>query len=256
MLLLISVGHAANPPTESFQKKRIKGPKEIWVMVIDTGIAPHLKLQKNVQYDKTENYVDNHGHGTHITGIVLYGNKMATQSFGDQVCPNVKVFGCKYFDPKQSGSNNLKRSVSCVNAATEMGIDYINYSGGGTEFSSDEHDAYARFSNSGGIAIVAAGNEKSNITEHPYYPASYGFQSHQIGTRVFAQVRLFAVQSLGSDGELLPTSNSHPLALKEHGDKVYSTLPQNTYGSMTGTSQATAQVTHLLLRQRCKELSK
>lgn len=258
LLFLISVGHAAeNQPNTPIQKPLVKGPKEIWVMVIDTGIGQHDRLKKNVQYVQTPDYVDTHGHGTHITGIVLYGNKIKDAgSFADLVCPNVKVFACKYYDPKQSGQNNLKRSIECVKTATKMNMDFINYSGGGTEFSAEEHEAYERYAQSGGTAVVAAGNERSNLNDQPYYPAMYGFRSFQIGTKLFPQIRLFSVQNLGDNSELLPSSNSYPLALKERGDQIYSTLPNNAFGHMTGTSQATAQVTHLLLKQRCKEIAK
>lgn len=256
MLFLISVGQTAeNRPTQALQK--VKGPKEIWVMVVDTGIGPNDKLKKNVRYAETPDYIDNHGHGTHIAGIVAYGNTVKDSgSFANRVCDNVKIFSCKYYDPKQTGFNNLKKSIDCIKTATTMKMDFVNYSGGGTEFSAEEHEAYEKYAQSGGTAVVAAGNEKSNLNDQPYYPAMYGFKSYQIGTRVFSQIRLFAVQNLGDNSELSPLSNYYPLALKERGDQIYSTLPNNAFGYMTGTSQATAQVTHLLLRQRCKELAK
>ncbi len=72
-----------------------KVPGEIRVMIIDSGVGLHSKLNPWVRYDKSNNYVDLDGHGTHVTGIVLYGNLVKRYNFEkakDTVCTKVKVF--------------------------------------------------------------------------------------------------------------------------------------------------------------------
>jgi subtilisin family serine protease len=79
-------------------------------MVIDTGIGPHNKLVQGVQYENSENYVDRIGHGTHVAGIILYGN----ENLNDPVCNRVKIYSCKYYDPSFQKGENLKASIECI----------------------------------------------------------------------------------------------------------------------------------------------
>lgn len=266
-IVKIAIGSAMSLPAST--PIPVKNPTDVWVMIIDTGISPHDKLRPNVQYDSSENYIDNHGHGTHIAGIVMYGNHLVsgqTLTGEDPVCPNVKIFSCKNYEIKNSAQNNLLAEISCVKLATKMKVDYINYSGGGGDFSNSEYLAYREFLASGGVAVVAAGNEQSNLSDHPYYPASYalasGFTKYQKdmkkpdGSKVYTPISIISVQNVNSKGEHVLSSNTHPLSYTEIGTDVVSTLPKNGYGTMTGTSQSTAEFTHLLLKQKCKELKK
>lgn len=262
---LFMVGSKADPQVNSTKPKFVKPANEIWVMVIDTGIGVHSKLP-NVQYRDSDNYVDTVGHGTHVAGIITYGSDVKRDgvwNFDDQICPQVKIFGCKYFGPNIK--DNLAQSIACVKRATEFKMDYINYSAGGPQFSEEEYKAYKDFAAIGGTAVVAAGNEKQDLTEHPYYPASYSFEDgfslkqKQVldskGNHKYFPIRMYAVENVDLKGNISVTSNHHSLAFRAVGEDVMSTLPNNRFGLMTGTSQAAPSVLHLILRQRCKELN-
>ncbi|MBL7689750.1 MAG: S8 family serine peptidase [Bdellovibrionaceae bacterium] len=248
-----------------------QGSKDIVVAVIDTGTdIRHKCLQDNLWVNKGEvgldskgrdkstngvdddsngyvddvhgwNFVansndltDNHGHGTHIAGIVGARSKADCAVSG--VAPKVSIMTLKYYDPKSPGANNLKNTIQSIHYAIKMGARIINYSGGGTEYSAEEQAAVKEAEKKGILFIAAAGNERSNTDEpgKQYYPADYGLSN------------IISVTAVNEkETKVLPSSNYgvRTVDLAAPGDMINSTLPGNTFGKMTGTSQATAFVT-------------
>lgn len=212
--------------------------KTIKVAVIDTGYDfkstwkdidryPGLKKPKictdsrhadftKVETDKT--YLeDTHGHGTHIAGLIA-------SAAGDSDYCLVII---KYYNPYH---NNLKATIKSFEHAIEENVDIINYSGGGTDYSAEEYEVLMRAIKLGIKVVVAAGNEKSNIDEKGkhYYPASYSPLITSVG-------------NVDEKGKRVPSSNyGDSVTAFRMGLDVYSLLPGNRYGTMTGTSQATA----------------
>lgn len=231
-----------------------KPKKTIKVMVIDTGIGPHSKLKGLVQYDGSNDYVDNHGHGTHVAGIIVYGSHLAKnpEDFSDKLCDNVEIMSCRYYNPKAPSSDNLEATILCVEKAIREGVDYINYSGGGSEYSQAEYDAYKKFTINGGIVVAAAGNERSNISLFPYYPASYGVPAKDKP----ALNNIIIVQNVDEDGNLVKSSNWYSGGVSHLGKNILSFLPNDSAGYMTGTSQAAPGVLHEMLKKRCSEINK
>ena len=183
----------------------------------------------------TNSLTDNHGHGTHIAGIVAAnGGEKGSGLKG--VAPNVSVMILKYYDPKASNSNNLRNTVEAIKYAVKMHANIINYSGGGTDYSAEEFAAVKSAEKAGILFVAAAGNEKSNSDESGkhYYPADYGLSNIISVTAVNKE-----------DTKVLASSNYgvRTVDLAAPGENIYSTLPGNSFGMMTGTSQATAFVT-------------
>lgn len=248
-----------------------QGSKDIVVAVIDTGVdIRHRDLTENLWVNKGEtgldkngkdkatngvdddgngfvddvhgwNFVagtndltDNHGHGTHISGII--GAK-GGNSFGiSGVAPNVSIMTLKYYDPKSPGANNLKNTIQAIRYAIKMNAKIINYSGGGTEYSSEEFAAVQEAEKKGILFIAAAGNERSNTDEtgKHYYPADYDLSN------------IISVTAVNErETKVLASSNYgvRTVDIAAPGDQIYSTLPGSTFGKMTGTSQATAFAT-------------
>ncbi len=177
---------------------------------------------------------DNHNHGTHISGII--GAK-GGNGFGiSGVSPNVSIMTLKYYDPKASNTNNLKNTIQAIRYAIKMKANIINYSGGGTDYSAEEYAAVKEAERAGILFIAAAGNERSNSDEagKHYYPADYDL------TNV---ISVTAVNK--EETKVLASSNYgvRTVDLAAPGENIYSTLPGNSFGVMTGTSQATAFVT-------------
>lgn len=234
------------------------GSKDIIVAVIDTGIDPqHEDLKENLWTNPKEipnngidddrngfiddvhgwNFVsnnnkldDNHGHGTHIAGIIgaVGGNNKGIIG----ISPNVSLMVLKYYDPKVPNTDNLKNTINAIKYAIAMGAKIINYSGGGTEFSQDEKNAIAEAEKKGILFVAAAGNERSNSDEKHFYPADYGLSN------------IISVTAIDPSTQVLSTSNygEKTVDIAAPGQNIISTLPDNTYGYLTGTSQATAFV--------------
>lgn len=174
---------------------------------------------------------DNHGHGTHIAGII--GAEAGNNKGISGISPNVSLMILKYFDPKVPNTDNLKNTIAAIRYAVKMGAHIINYSGGGTDYSHDEYEAILLADKKNILFVAAAGNERSNSDQHHYYPADYGLKN------------IISVTAIDPTTEVLSSSNYGVLTvdIAAPGQNILSCLPNNSYGLMTGTSQATAFVT-------------
>ncbi|MEM7646174.1 MAG: S8 family peptidase [Pseudomonadota bacterium] len=245
------------------------GSREIVVAIVDTGIdVNHPDLKNNLWRnpgetgkdalgrDKATNGVDddkngyiddvhgwnfvtgnnhikdNHGHGTHIAGIVGAegGNKYGVTG----VAPKVSLMVLKYFDPN-STSDNLVNTIKAFNYAVKMNAHIINYSGGGNSFSRPEYLAVKRAEQKGILFVAAAGNERSNSDFNKYYPADYDLDNIVSVTAINPNLRVLSSSNYGTN----------TVDIAAPGENIYSTFPTHLGGAfrnMTGTSQATAFV--------------
>ncbi len=175
--------------------------------------------------------IDQHGHGTHIAGIIAANGDGVHYFKG--VCPGVKIMSLRYYNPKGTGLDNLKNTVRAINYAVDNGATIINYSGGGAEYSKEEFEALKRAEDKGILVVAAAGNERSNADKNLYYPAAYALKN------------IISVTAINEKGEVLPSSNwgVEKVHLAAPGQNILSTDNTGGYTFMTGTSQATAFVT-------------
>lgn len=172
---------------------------------------------------------DTHGHGTHISGIIAAAAANGIGSSG--ICPTVTLMPLKYYDNVGAGYSNLTNTIRAIKYAVKMGAHIINYSGGGSDPSSEEKSAILEAQKKGVLLIAAAGNEGRNNDRVPYYPASYNLDN------------IISVTSVDKKNEFLSSSNyGKSVHLAAPGMVVLSTLPRNTMGTMSGTSQSTAFV--------------
>ena len=175
---------------------------------------------------------DEHGHGTHVAGIIGAAGNNGQGISG--ISPQVSLMILKYYDARASGADNLKNSIRALGYAVDHGAHIINYSGGGPQFVKEEFEILKRAESKGILIVAAAGNEGEDIEKQHYYPASYDLNN------------IISVASLNQRDELSSSSNyGNKVDVAAPGENIYSTLPLNKgkYGSMTGTSQATAFVT-------------
>lgn len=234
-----------------------QGRKGVVVAVIDTGIAPeHPDIKSNLWQDpksKTKLYgwdfvknkpnpLDEHGHGTHVAGIL--GAAVNHKSGTAGVAPQISIMPVKYYSDKNTGAENLANSVKALHWAINHGAQIINYSGGGAEFSASELAALQRARDNDILVVAAAGNERQDITQpqKAYYPCAYNLEN------------IICVTAIDIRNNILPSSNwgKTRVDVAAPGENILSTVPSNQYAKMTGTSQATAFVSGLAALLRSK----
>lgn len=238
-----------------------EGNHDIVVAVIDTGIDPnHPALKQNIWKDpkikdrsvfgwnfvtNTPNPLDDHGHGTHVAGII--GAAADKDSGVSGVVHNVSIMAVKYYSDGNSGEVNLRNTIKAIEYAVDHGARIINYSGGGPEYSADERLAIKKAEARGVLFVAAAGNERSNTDNdsNAYYPSAYGLSN------------IISVAATDMKNQLIASSNwgTKRVDVAAPGESIFSTLPGGHFGQMSGTSQATAFVTGiaaLLLSQNPK----
>lgn len=255
-----SKGHSHINALEAWKLQ--EGSRQVIVAVIDTGIdANHKDLSVNIWKDPTHkpastatasakipqnvygwnfvtdksNPADDHGHGTHVAGII--GAVANPKSGVSGVAHHVSIMAVKYYSDSNPGSVNLKNTVRALNYAIDHGAQIINYSGGGPEPSEEEYLALKRAESKGILVVSAAGNEHQNtdMPENKYYPAAYRLSN------------MISVAATDINNNLLASSNWGKLRVDvaAPGENIFSTLPGGRYGYMSGTSQATAFVSGL-----------
>lgn len=172
--------------------------------------------------------VDNHGHGTHIAGII--------DSYGQKANVNYCLVIIKYYVPNAYDVDNLTRTILAVDYAKNIKADYINYSGGGALKSDEEIRAVKEYLDQGGKFLAAAGNEGSNLDWRHFYPAQ-------------DDSRVISVGAVDDKGVRLPMSNyGEDVKRTELGLNV-KVCDGTKCMTMSGTSQATAIATGKLLAQ-------
>lgn len=212
--------------------KKFEMKKQIKVAVVDTGIDQNHSFLKSNHYNafdfskKTTKIgiaKDEHGHGTHVSGIVK------------SVFPQVQIITLKYYNPTASGLESLDATLKALKHAVDLNVDVINYSGGGPEASMKELRILKEAERKGILVVCAAGNEGQNIDDkkHAFYPASYGLKN------------IISVTAYDRNLKTLNSSNYgvNSVDISAPGFRIKSSLPHNRAGYLTGTSQATAFVT-------------
>jgi hypothetical protein len=210
--------------------------KPIKVAVIDTGYSNFIKTEdvslcEGLHADLTKNKtymqnppLDSHEvrHGSNVSWLIQ-----------DQVSKENLQHYCivviKYFDKK---TTNTQLSSRAIEYAIEIGVDIINYSGGGIQEDSQETELVKKALNSGIIFVAAAGNEGKDLSEQPYYPA-------------LSDPRVIVVGNKDSDGKIVKSSNFGAVV------DVWEIGKDRKAGgvTLTGTSQATAVVTGKIINQ-------
>lgn len=170
--------------------------------------------------------MDDHGHGTHVAGIIAASNNHKG-SMG--IAYNCKVMAIK----ADNGSGYFTNSAiaKAVAYAYEHGADVINMSFGGSGVSYVVQEAletaYERC-----VLVAAAGNDGApNEGLHPNYPGAFPFV---VGVMSESALR---VESAFTNYDVIE-DNTVEYEVYAPGEDVYSSIPNNRYGKWSGTSMA------------------
>lgn len=242
---------------------QIETKRPVIVAVIDTGIdVTHPDLKDSMWVNPGEipgdgidndgngyiddvngwNFIDNNNqltngaednHGTHAAGTIDAG-----RGNGGMVGINdgqyVKIMSLKALGGA-GGQGSPESVIAAIHYAEANGAQICNLSFGSSDCTDEFSDA---IKNSHMLFVVAAGNGDSNeigydIDKTPVYPASLPFDN------------VITVANLMFDGTLDPSSNFGPesVDIAAPGTFILSTLPNDSYGFMSGTSMAAPMVT-------------
>ncbi len=189
--------------------------------------------------------MDDHGHGTHVAGIIsARGNN--NQGIAG-VSWQSRIIGAKFLD--STGSGSTANAIKAVNYATALkragrSVTVTNNSWSGPSYSSALAAAIADANTAGILFVAAAGNSSSNNDSSPQYPANYAIPN------------VISVASVDPSSELSSFSNygQQTVHIAAPGSSIASTMINNGYVYMSGTSMAAPQVAGvaLLAQARCE----
>lgn len=249
------------PAWEAYKKKENK--RHTVVAIVDTGVDySHEELWNSVWVNEDEipgdgqdndknGYIDDlygwnfysdnnqvyvgeeDNHGTHSAGTIAAArNGKGTVGIADP--EYVKVMVVKALGTSV-GIGSPENVTKAIRYAEDNGAVICNLSFGTMRYS---EELYQTMKNSKMLFVVAAGNgdqrdQGYNIDAQPVYPAAFDLDN------------IISVANLRLDGNLDPASNygQKSVDLAAPGSFILSTVSDNGYGYMSGTSMAAPMVT-------------
>lgn len=229
-----------------------KGSADIKIAVIDTGVDyTHEDLKNNIMVNELElngeegvdddgnGYIDDvygydfanndndpmdgHGHGTHCAGVIgASHNDIGIRG----VMANVKILPIQFLTKR--GSGTLEGAVKAIDYAVQRGVQIMSNSWGGSEQSIALEEAISRAEKAGILFVAAAGNESNDNDKRPVTPANIQVDN------------VVSVGAMDGKGKKARFSNygKETVHVFAPGVDIYSTVANNRYKKMSGTSMA------------------
>ncbi len=230
-----------------------KGKRSVILAVIDTGVDyKHADLAPNMVpgFDFKDNDSDpmdaigsaNPGHGTHCAGIV--GASGLVEGGIQGMSPEVSMMPLRFLGA--DGSGDLNNAIKAIDYAIEKKVSVISASWGATVPEATAKpliEAIERADKAGIIFVTAAANDGKNNDKVNVYPANSG------------TANMMTVAASNSTDAKPSWSNygKGKVALSAPGDAIMSTLPNNKYENLSGTSMATPLVAGLVAFLRAQD---
>lgn len=212
------------------------GSPDVIIAILDTGINishPEFagRLVQGYDFVNDDNDpTDDHGHGTHVAGIVAATANNGLGSAG--VCPKCSIMPIKVLNENNSGKWTYV--ADGINYAADNGAKVINLSLGSTALNHLVEKAIIDAQNKNVLVIAAAGNA---ATDRTFYPAAFD--------------NVLAVNATDQNDRRWSLSNfGDYIDVSAPGNAIYSTAYDlnNSYGGytfMNGTSMAAPHVAGL-----------
>jgi subtilisin family serine protease len=182
-------------------------------------------------------------HGTHVSGTIggSGGNSIGVAG----VNWNVKIISTKFLGANGGTTDNAVKALDYLTnlktrTTNPVNLVATNNSWGGGGISEALLNAINASGDAGMLFIAAAGNSTNNNDATVSYPSNYVCTTSSRSTDC-----MIAVAAIDSSGAIAGFSSygATTVDLGAPGVGIYSTLPNNTYGSYSGTSMATPHVT-------------
>jgi len=173
--------------------------------------------------------VDDHGHGTHIAGIIAAKRNNGDGMVG--VTDEVSVMPLRVVGGPSLGGRTSD-AIAALNYCMENGVDVINLSWGTTQVNSLFRDALRQATGQGILVFAAAGNHGRDLERFPVYPAA--FQISGLTTVTSHDARAQRDPRANWNAQLVP--------LAAPGRSIWSLDLAGGYRYRTGTSMAAPYV--------------
>lgn len=196
------------------------------------------------QAEHTGDPQDDHGHGTHVAGII--GAQAGNSNGVVGVAYNCQIMAIKA--AQYSGVLSTTDIAEAIYYAVSHGADIINMSFGGYARSQIEEDALAvAFGQC--VLVAAAGNDatpnEAACLGRPMYPAAHNWVLGVMASTQSGGLAAF------SNSDCIPR-NGIEYELLAPGVVVWSTLPLDQYAAWSGTSMAAPIVSGIAALARTK----
>jgi thermitase len=177
---------------------------------------------------QNNNPMDENNHGTHVSGIIGAEGNNARGIAG--INWRVSIMPVRFLD--RNGSGYTSDGIASILYAARNGARIVNCSWGGGQASQALRDAILFAYNRGTLVVAAAGNNSQNLDSYPTYPGG------------FSEAGVVSVASSSGVGQLSDFSNYGIFGalIAAPGSSIYSTIRDEKWGRMSGTSMASPMV--------------
>ena len=203
---------------------KISQGEGVTVAVLDSGCdLNHPDLVKNLvpgmnMIDPRKKPADDNQHGTHVAGIIAAVNNDIGMV---GVAPKAKIMPVKVLD--KNGNGSLSNVAKGIRWAVDHGADIITMSLGSPRPLQTVRKAIQYAAKNRVPCFVAAGN--AGNTKEVFYPAAYP--------------ETIAIGSIDENFDRSKFSNTGKnLDFMAPGGKIFSTIPNDWYAILSGTSMA------------------
>ena len=182
---------------------------------------------------------DDHGHGTHVSGTIGAVGNNSTGVTG--INWRTRIMGLKFLDSTGSGATSdaidaiefaIQTKLFFASTGTPVNLRVLSNSWGGGGFSQSLLDEINKAGTNGMLFVAAAGNSAGNNDTAPFYPANFN------ASNILSVAATDGTDALASFSNYGKTT----VHLGAPGVSILSTLPNNSYGYLSGTSMATPHV--------------
>jgi len=227
--------------------------KGVGVAVVDSGVMAHedykdrISLFIDLTAKQQEEPYDEHGHGTHVTGIIA-GNGKRSKGKYVGVAPESNIIGIKVLNHFGGGylSAYIKGIQLAVENMDEYNIKVLNFSLGLNQNSSYHYDPMAmaveEAVKSGLTVVVAGGNEghmPGTISTPGIAPDAITVGGVDDRSMPYKRIARFSSYGPTRYDQIMKPDVVAP------GYEIYSTSNTNNYVDRTGTSMSTPIVSGL-----------
>ncbi|MBU1145158.1 MAG: S8 family serine peptidase [Firmicutes bacterium] len=214
-----------------------EGSSSILIAIIDTGIdSNHVEFVgriSSLSYNTVTSQVglaavlDDFGHGTMVAGVIAANKDNSVGIAG--ITQNTQLLVIKANNAEE-GTFKDSEIIEGIYYAVEQGADIINLSLGGSYANSETEVAINYATQQGVIVVAASGNDG---TDEPLYPAAFE-NSLSVGA-------IDEYQNLASYSNFGDT-----IDLVAPGSEIITTVPNNGYATVSGTSFAAPHVSGII----------